>query len=424
MARHRCLPVWSAYTPNANYCGPDSFTYTVSDNGTSSAGHIDQGAVSIDVTCINDVPSFTAGGNVTVLEDSGAYSAAWATGISAGPSNESGQTLNFIVSNNNPSLFSVQPAVTPSGVLSFTPAPNAAGNATVDVQIHDNGGTANNGVDTSVKQTFTITVTGVNDEPSFTGGGNVTVLEDSGAYSAAWATAIDDGDQEANQTLTFHLSNDNNALFSAQPAISSMGTLTFTPAANANGSAVVSVYLTDDGGTNTGDDTSPTQTFTIFVTAVNDAPSFTKGGDVTVAEDSGGYSAAGWATGISAGPADESLQALDFIVSNDNPSLFLVQPAVAANGTLTFTPAADENGTATVTVRLHDDGGTANFGVDTSAPQTFTIDVTAVNDDPDAVDDSGSVPEDDATGVLVDVPANDTKGPANESGQTLTITSG
>ena len=411
------------YTPNANYCGPDSFTYTVSDDGSSTAGHIDQGAVSIDVICINDVPSFTAGGNVTVLEDSGPYSAAWATGISAGPSNESGQTLNFIVSNNNPSLFSVQPAVSPSGILSFTPAPNAAGNATVDVQVHDSGGTANNGVDTSAKQTFTITVTGVNDEPSFTSGGDVTVLEDSGAYSAGWAGNVNDGDPEVNQTLTFHVSNNNNALFSSQPAIGSTGILAFTPAANVNGSAVVSVYLTDDGGTaNTGDDTSPTQTFTIYVTAVNDAPSFTKGGDVTVAEDSGGYSAAGWATGISAGPADESLQALDFIVSNNNPSLFLVQPAVAANGTLTFTPAADENGTATVTVRLHDDGGTANFGVDTSAPQTFTIDVTAVNDPPDADDDNASVPEDDTTGVLVDVLANDTKGPANESGQTLTIT--
>ena len=33
-------------------------------------------------------------------------------------------------------------------------------------------------------------------------------------------------------------------------------------------------------------------------------------------------------------------------------------------------------------LRLVDDGGTANGGVDTSAPQTFTINVTPVNDAP------------------------------------------
>ena len=34
---------------------------------------------------------------------------------------------------------------------------------------------------------------------------------------------------------------------------------------------------------------------------------------------------------------------------------------------------AQANGTANVTVRLHDNGGTANGGADTSAPQTFTV---------------------------------------------------
>jgi hypothetical protein len=302
------------YTPTANYCGPDSFTYTVSDDGTSNTGHTDQGTVSVTVTCINDAPSLTSGGDVTVAEDSGAYSAAWATAISDNDP-EAVQAIDFIVNNNNNALFVTQPALAPNGTLTFTPASNAAGTATVTVQIHDNGGTANGGVDTSAAQTFTITVTGV-----------------------------------------------------------------------------------------------------------NDAPSFTKGADpVTVAEDSGAYSQA-WATDISAGPADEAGQALDFIVSNDSPSLFSAQPAVAPNGTLNFTPAPDANGVATVTVKIHDNGGIANGGVDTSAAQTFTIDVTAVNDAPEAADDNASVPEDDPTGVLVDVLANDTKGPANESGQTLTIT--
>src|SRR5262249_61122859 len=49
-----------------------------------------------------------------------------------------------------------------------------------------------------------------------------------------------------------------------------------------------------------------------------------------------------------------------------------------ATGTLTSTPAAGAVGSAAVTVRLSDNGGTANGGVDTSAPQTFTITVRDV----------------------------------------------
>ena len=44
-----------------------------------------------------------------------------------------------------------------------------------------------------------------------------------------------------------------------------------------------------------------------------------------------------------------------------------------------------------------------------------------MNDAPTAYDDSASVAEDDSAGVLVNVLGNDSKGPANESGQTLTI---
>ena len=40
------------------------------------------------------------------------------------------------------------------------------------------------------------------------------------------------------------------------------------------------------------------------------------------------------------------------------------------------------DGSATVTIAIKDNGGTANGGVDTSAPQTFTIGVSAVDDDP------------------------------------------
>jgi hypothetical protein len=67
-----------------------------------------------------------------------------------------------------------------------------------------------------------------------------------------------------------------------------------------------------------------------------------------------------------------------FAVSNNNPAAFLQQPAVDPNGTLTFQPASLVliSTRVTVTVAAHDDGGTANGGQDTSAPQQVAITIT------------------------------------------------
>jgi len=369
------------YTPNLNENGSDSFVFRANDGN----GGTDDATATITINPVNDPPSFLAGPTVSVLEDAGPQTYAnWATAISPGPADESGQTVTFTVTNDNPSLFTVQPALASNGTLTFTAVANAYGSANLTVVAQDDGGTANGGDDTSNSQSSAINVTPVNDEPSFVAGPSQSVNEDAGAQSVAnWATAISAGPNEGTQTVTFNVTNDNNALFSAQPAVSPTGTLTYTPAANANGSATVSVTLTDDGGTaNGGDDTSATQTFTITVGAVNDAPSFTSGGNVSVDEDSGAYSAA-WATSISAGPADEAGQALTFnITGNTNASLFSVAPSIAADGTLSFSLSADAFGTATITVTLSDNGGTANGGVDTSAPQSFDITVGNVNDEP------------------------------------------
>jgi hypothetical protein len=91
--------------------------------------------------------------------------------------------LDFQVTNDNNALFATQPAVSPTGVLTYTPAANAFGSATVTVRLHDNGGTADGGVDLSAAQTFTITVNSVNDAPSFTANDPPAVDEDSGAHT-------------------------------------------------------------------------------------------------------------------------------------------------------------------------------------------------------------------------------------------------
>ena len=89
--------------------------------------------------------------------------------------------MNFDVQNDNNGLFSAQPAIDANGNLTFTPGTDIVGTANVTVTLHDNGGTANGGVDTSAAQMFTISVTPVNHAPSFTAGSDQTVLEDSGA---------------------------------------------------------------------------------------------------------------------------------------------------------------------------------------------------------------------------------------------------
>lgn len=223
-----------------------------------------------------------------------------------------------------------------------------------------------------------IDVTLVNDAPSFVAGAAQTVLEDAGAQAVpGWASAISPGPaNESAQQVVFTVSTDNAALFSSQPAVAPDGTLTYTPAPNANGAATITVTALDDGGTaNGGIDTSGPQTRQITVLPVNDAPSFTPGPDQTVAKNAGPQSVSGWAANISPGPADEAAQTITFSVSNSDNSIFVDQPAVASDGTLTFEARNGNPGTGvvTVTVTAFDNGGTANGGQDAGAALTFTI---------------------------------------------------
>ena len=251
----------------------------------------------------------------------------------------------------------------------------------------DDGGNDNGGVDISPTQTVTLTITPVNDVPSFTAGPDETSLEDLGPQMvSAWATALSTGPaNEAEQSLTFFVSTDNDSLFSTLPTVDGVtGDLSYEAGPDEYGSATLTLYVMDDGGTdNGGVDTSATQTVTITITPVNDVPSFTGGANQEIWEDGGVQSVLGWATAMSTGPANEAHQTLAFVVSQDNPGFFSDGPAIdAVTGELTYTVADDEEGVATLTIRIQDDGGTANGGVDTSDSQAMVLTVNAVNDAP------------------------------------------
>ncbi len=403
-------------TPLANANGSAEITLTVTDGD----GKTESAQFFVTVRAVNDAPAFTKGPDVSVVENAAPQGiAGWAGGLSAGPANESGQALDFLVANDNALLFSGAPEVASNGTLTFTPAPGANGSALVTVRIHDNGGTEFGGAETSAPQTFLIAVQAVNDPPSFAKGSDQLQLEDAGPQTVAgWATNLSAGPpDEAGQALGFIVGVDQPALFAVAPAIAPDGSLTYTPAPDANGSTLVTVRLQDNAG---GNDTSAPQTFTITVLAVNDPPVFSKGSNESTGQNAGPQTIAGWATAIRSGPADEAGQTLDFIVTNDRPALFSAAPSVAPDGTLTFTPAPNTSGSATVTVQLHDSGGVAQGGVDRSAVQTFVITSGFVNDAPSfAMGPDLQVAQDAGPKTYPGWATQITSGPADEIAQLL-----
>ena len=371
------------YRPPRDFNGRTSLAYKVCWRGDGCATEV----LRITVLPANDAP-VAADDTATVLKGATAF-----LDVLANDADLDGDDL-VVAAVGQPSAGT---ATSNGGGILWTPPKGFTGEATVGYTAADGGG-----LDAAAK--VRLTVTDVNAPPVFTAGPDQTVAEDAGPQAVSgWAGDIAPGAVgESDQTVRFALTADNPALFSARPAVAPNGTLTYTPAPDANGQTTVTVEAVDDGGTDGGgDDRSAPQTFTITVAPVNDPPTFRPGDDQTVGEDSGARSVAGWATEMSPGPQNEADQAVEFVTSNDTPALFAVAPAIDPTGRLSFTPATDANGEALVTVVARDTGGARSAG------RAFTIAVTAENDAPDARDDEVTVDEDEAGGVTFNVLAND-----------------
>ncbi|MDQ3931115.1 MAG: Ig-like domain-containing protein [Chloroflexota bacterium] len=370
-----------SYTPAANYNGSDSFTYKVNDGTVDSA----TATVSITVNAVNDAPVNTVPGAQNIDEDNSlTFSSANGNALSisdvdagSNPVKASlGVTHGTLTLGSNSGLsFATGDGTDDASMvftgtlsninsalsgLTFNPTANYNGSATLTLTSNDQGYTGSGGA-LSDTDTVTINIAPVNDPPT-ANAQSVSTNEDN---AKAITLTADDVDGDALSYII--VSGPSNGVLSGTGA-----NRTYTPAANYNGSDSFT-FKANDGTVD-----SNTATVSITVNAVNDAPSFTKGADQTVLENAGAQTVTGWATNIQPGPlsaTDESGQTVDFLVSNNNNTLFSAQPAVSSNGTLTFTPATGAVGTATVSVQIHDNGGTANGGVDTSAVQTFKINV-------------------------------------------------
>jgi PKD repeat protein/phosphodiesterase/alkaline phosphatase D-like protein len=379
--------------------GIGSFGLKVNDGIVDSP----EGAVTLNVTSVNDATTLTSISDPSAILEDASQQTVNLTGITTGASNES-QTLTITSASADNTLLP-DPAVTytspqTGGSLLYEPVPDANGTVLVTVMVKDDGGTANAGVD-SVVQSFTVTITAVNDTPTLTDIIDpAAILEDAGEQTVN-IVGIATGAGNETQVLTVTVSSSNTALI-PNPTVTytspgATGTLTYTPLPGASGAATITVTVSDDGGTANGGVDTVVKTFDASVTPVNDAPTLDAISDpAALLEDAGEQSVN--LSGITTGAANET-QVLTVTASSSNPGL-IPDPTVTytspgATGTLTYTPVSGVSGTATITVTVTDDGGTVNGGVD-SVVQTFGVAVNAANDVPTLSDisDPASILED------------------------------
>ncbi|WP_157888300.1 Ig-like domain-containing protein, partial [Neptunicoccus sediminis] len=314
-----------SYTPDGDFNGNDSFTYTVSDGN----GGTDTQTVTITVNAVNDAPVAQA--------DTGSGNEDTVISGTVAASDVDGDALSFALATDG-----ANGAVTMAadGSYSYTPDGDFNGSDSFTYTVSDGNG----GTDT---QTVTVTVDAVNDAPvaqAGTASGN----EDT-VISGSVAASDVDGD-----ALTFALATDGT---NGAVTMAADGSYSYTPDGDFNGSDSFTYTVSDgNGGTDT-------QTVTITVNAVNDAP-------VAQADMASGNEDTVISGSVAASDVDGDT--LTFALATDGANGAVT---MAADGSYSYTPDGDFNGSDSFTYTVSDGNG----GTDT---QTVTITVNAVNDAP------------------------------------------
>jgi len=360
------------YTPAENYNGGDELSVRVSDRGRE-----DTATISITVTPVNDSPVGVADSFAT--DEDVAHEASLSS-LLANDSDVDGDTL-AIASVGDATNGTV--ALTATDVV-FTPQADFVGTGTYRYTVSDGTETAD--------VTVTIAVGGVNDAPvavDDTG----TTAEDTDLVVAASSLTANDTDAD-NQTLTVTAVT---AVTGGTVALAG-GDVTFSPAANFNGTASYTYTVSDGALTDTG-------TVVVTVTPVNDAPVATDDA-ATTTED---VPVTVLQAAMLANDTDVDTGTTLTVTAAGNP---VGGTLTFSAGDVTFTPTPNFAGAASFEYTVSD-GTLTDTGL-------VAITVTAVNDAPVAVDDVQMTNEDVplvfASSALV---ANDT----DAEGDPLTVTS-
>jgi large repetitive protein len=375
-----------AFQPVANVSGTATITVTVIDDGGTANGGVDTfvRTFTITINAVNDAPSFDAIANQTANEDAASTNVTITT-VSAGPDDEVAQLVTVIATSSNTAIVP-NPTISGSGVtrtLAFTPVANQNGTVTITVTATDNGGIANGGLNT-FSRTFTITVNGVNDAPSFDAIANQTVNEDAASTNVTITTVSAGPDDEVAQVVTVTATSSNTAVV-PNPTISGVGgsrILAFAPAPNAFGSVTITVTATDNGGTANGGLNTFSRTFTITVNPVNDAPvnsvpglqttakntnlTFTASNLISIADIDAGGANVEVLLLTSGGTVALSTTTGLTVIGNNTNTLRATGPLAAINTALNglvFTPTPAVSGLAGIDLTISDLGNTGSGNI-------------------------------------------------------------
>jgi hypothetical protein len=229
------------YTPDANYCGPDSFDYTL--NGGSTA------TVTLEVTCIEE-PPVAANDSTTLAEDAGAT----AIDVLANDTDADGGAITITNKTNGANGTVV---ITGGGTgLTFAPAANFCGSTSFTYTV--NGGS---------QATVSVTVTCV-DDPATAVNDTKTVAKGDPATAIDVLANDTDADGGPAKTIAGKTNGANGAVeitgggtgVTYAPNAEFCGNDSFTYTLNGGSTATVSVAVTCD--VDPGDTTAPKTTIT------------------------------------------------------------------------------------------------------------------------------------------------------------------
>ncbi len=340
------------YDPDPDFNGADTFTYVAND-GTEASN---VATVTITVRPVNDAP-LGVDDAYTVNEDATLDVAPPGVLTNDTDADLDALTATLVTDVSNGTLTLIA-----DGSFRYTPNADFNGADTFTYNANDPSGAA-------ASATVTITVIAVNDPPNARDD-SVTTPEDTPITITVLAN---DDDPDADQLTVTAVSDPSNGTVRIEPD----GTLTFIPGVDVNG-ADTFTYDVDDGQGG-----RSTATVDITVTPVNDAP-IAADDAYSVDEDD--------ALVVQNVPGEDILEN-DSDVDGDALTAVLITDvsngtlALAPNGSFTYTPNADFNGTDSFTY-------VANDGTEDSNVATVNITVDPVNDPPVGVDDAYAVDED------------------------------
>ncbi len=358
------------FTPVANANGSALITVTVNNGGASN--NIVTRTFTVTVNPVNQPPTLNPINNLTINQNAGLQTVNL-YGITSGAANQN-QLLTVTAASGNTSLIP-SPTVNytspnTNGSLTFTPVANANGSTLITVTVN-NGGASNN----IVTRTFTVTVNPVNQPPTLNPINNLTINQNAGLQTVN-LYGITSGAANQNQLLTVTAASGNTSLIPS-PTVNytspnTNGSLTFTPVANANGSTLITVTVNNGGASNN----TVTRTFTVTVNPVNQPPTLNPINNLTINQNAGLQTVN--LSGITSGAANQN-QLLTVTAASGNTSL-IPSPTVNytspnTNGSLTFTPVANANGSTLITVTVNNGGASNNI-----VTRTFTVNVQVSND--------------------------------------------